>query len=159
VAFNPFSSISVGVSDTTQTNAVINAVNTLLTGLGQSGTAVAASPLTVGTTAADVAGCSISLVVAGTNAFVEVTMVFDVQTTVTTSNNVFLGTLLIDGVGGFPEAHADDRESRITVSQTVRAGLAAGSHTLKLQAAKTPGGSFTAMASHTTLTVTLFDVV
>lgn len=158
MAFNPYLPVSVGVSDTTPVNALIAGTNSLLTGLGQSAAAACSLALVVNVAAADVPGCSVSVTVAGTNAFALITMVFDVQATVTTSNNVFIGSLLVDGLGGYPEAHADDRTSRITVAQTTKVGLAAGNHTLKLQAAKGPAGSFTAMATHTTLTVVLFDI-
>jgi len=161
VGFNPFAPISVGVSDTTQINALIQGVNTFLTGMAQSSAVPATSALTVGTSSADVPGCSITVTVTGANAYALVTMVFDVQAIVTTSNNVFLGQLNVDGVGAptYPEAHADDRTSRITPAQSTKVPLAAGTHTLKLQAAKTPGGTFTVMTSHTNLTVILFDLV
>ena len=159
MGFTPFSSIPVGVSDTTQINAPIAGLNTLLAGLGQSASAASSTSLVATTTDTDVPGCSITVTVAGANAFALVTMVFDVQAFVTTTGNVFLGRLKVDGSGGFPEAHADDRTGRITTSQTMKVPLPAGSHTLKLQAALTPAGGFTVMPSHTNLTVTLFDIV
>jgi hypothetical protein len=135
-------------------------VTDILNGLARSTAVAATGTLSVSTSDADVPGCSISVTVTGNNAFALVTMVFDVQASVTTSNNVFLGRLNVDGVGAptYPEAHSDDRTSRTTTAQVTRVPLAAGIHTVTLQASKTPGGSFTVMTSHTNLTVIVFDL-
>jgi hypothetical protein len=160
VGFNPFSSISVGVSDTSQVNAVIAGLNALLTGFGKSGSAASSGPLTVTTTPTDVPSCTMTVTVAGTNAYAEVTAVFDFANNATATTNVAIGTLVVAGVTQTAEAHMQlTANNRATVSQTYTVPLNAGSTILKLQVAKDGGASTcTSFASHTTLSVTVFDI-
>lgn len=160
MAFNPYQQISVGQSDSTQINAPISGLNNVLTGFGQSATAAASATLTLTTSPVDVANCSITAVVAGANAFAIVIATFDFGNDVLVAGQTTIGTLVVNGSTQSAEVHlALLANARSTVGQSYTVPLSPGSNVLKLQARKTAAGSVAgANATHTTITVILFDV-
>lgn len=161
MSFNPFASIQIGVSDTTQLNALISAANAFFTGLGQGGSAAASGTLTLGTSLADIANCTKTVTVSGANAFAVVTGAFDMSKTAVAATAV--GVLVVDGAAQAAQAIFSDSGNTITDRQTVcetwTIPLTAGSHTLKLQASRSPGaGAVAANATNTVITVTVFDI-
>lgn len=142
----------------TQISTLADAVDAALaTTLQSFQTAMTGGILTLTSSFQDIAGTSQSITVTRGHAVAMVVATFDVNPTVTTSNNVMIGILNVDGVGQTTETHCDDRISRATVSQTYRVSLAAGTHTLKLQA-KAASGTFLVNPPHTTMLVTVLDL-
>lgn len=111
----------------------------------------------------DIAGCSITLTTETANAIAVVDAVFDFDTTGAGTTTNGSCQLLTDG---FTEAGvavfqvgAATANDRSTVAQQWRVPLgAAGSHTLKLQAASVPT-NMKVNAIHTQLIVTIYEVV
>jgi hypothetical protein len=158
VSFNPLQPIPPGVSDTTQINGAIAAVNGVLAGLMQSRTATCNTAITLTTSAQDVPNCSLTLTATGLNAFAQVVAVFDFGGD-TEDGMVYIGQLIVDGALQTGEAHGDGAVGRATNAQVWQVQLSPGSHTLKLQAQR--GGGTTdkeVMAAHTRIAAFLFDI-
>jgi hypothetical protein len=122
--------------------------------------AAASAPVTVTTTSpTDVTGATITFTTVQANASVLVIGVFDMLTV--SSGATALGTCIVDGSGTFGEAihflgATGARET--VVQQWPITGLAAGSHTIKLQAMlSAASGSCTIGSTHTTITATVYD--
>jgi len=114
--------------------------------------AVLSGDQTVTTTAADLAGCSITITTVLSNTAVVVDGVFDMVSNGTA--DIFLGTLQVDGVTQTGEAHYVGT-ARTTVMMTWEATLATpGSHTLKLRAGKGSNSNvMTTFQNHTRIVV------
>lgn len=120
------------------------------------GTVACTVALSLTGTPQDVAGCSKTFTMVNANGHAVCFATFDSSNTVTTSNNVGVGKLVVDGVTQNGEAHWDDRVSRVTAYQSWTVPLGAGSHTIKLQASG--GGTMQVQTIHTKLTVIVFDL-
>lgn len=118
----------------------------------KAGAAQTTSTINAGSSAADLTGTSLTFSVAYA-CTIEINAVFDVNFT----NNVdigsggptFIGTCVVDGSTQSGEAHYNG--SRATIDQEWIVSLTAGSHTIKLQGARTgsPTGSIQTIATHT----------
>lgn len=106
------------------------------------------------TTFTDVPGATVTFSVTGANAYVDVSWTYDASPTVTASNNVLVGGLLLDG-SQQQECLCDDRVSRATPSDQIKVAVGAGAHTIKI-AAKRAAGTFT--INDALLTVRLYDL-
>ena len=122
--------------------------------------AACTTQLTVGTAYADVVGASVSVTAYNDNAVVIVTGVFDVNVTSASAGVIAIGQCMVDGALPAPAIATHDLGTvgRHTVTQTWRAAVGAGAHTIKLQASKTAaGGTATVLTVHTTITAILID--
>lgn len=126
---------------------------------------IATSALAVSTsTYADIVGASVTFSTVAANARFKAEAVFDASVTTANTTNLMVGRLVVDGTpdtGGLA-VHAMDTQDRDTIVQQWTGTLAsAGSHTIKLQGAVTPGsggaGSF--LQSDTKVIVTIMEVV
>lgn len=139
---------------------VVNA-SALLTGLALSAHKPASGNLTLSTSVQDVPGCTLTFSVAGAHAFVMVVGTFDFQPSVSSAGNNAVGYLTVDGSARSQQAIWTDNgaNSRDTTPQSWIVPVAAGSHTVKLQANKTgAGGTHTANSPHTTMTILVVDL-
>jgi hypothetical protein len=124
--------------------------------------AYCSSSLTQSTnTAADIVGATVTFNTVGTNVQALIQGVFDMATT-TPAANFALGTCVVDGgaaLGAECVLENDTTNYRGTGTQVWLVTLAAaGSHTIKLQGNLTSSaGVCTFNASHTGITVTVFD--
>jgi hypothetical protein len=111
--------------------------------------ATATDGLSVTTTAADVPGCSITLMLQAGDV-VQAVGIFDVQA----KGTIFLGLFYADGVAVPGEAHSQ-ASGRATISQVWQWTCeTSGSHTLKL-VAKTDSGTATLFKDHQRLALTV----
>lgn len=124
--------------------------------------AACSSSLTLSTTETDVTGATITLTTVAANAIYIARGVFDFDVATLSAANYCQGRLAVDGVTSTREANMD----MFTVKrgqgvQQWRGTLAAaGSHTLKLRAAKLgAGGASGALLTHTTIQVIIYEVV
>lgn len=101
-----------------------------------------------------VTGASLSVTATGANAYALVTAYYDATATVTASNNVLEGAILVDG-SLHTEILSDDRQSRCTKTVTAVVTLSAGVHTVSI-AAKRAAGTFT--INDAKLIVLLYDL-
>jgi hypothetical protein len=122
--------------------------------------AACTSGLTLTTSGVDVPGCSITLPVAGSNAFYTAWYTFDIQYTAA-GVSTGVGWLYLDGTQIGNAAILDGGGTlapRGTVGNQWSAPVAAGSHTWKLQALKTAApATIVANSQHSVLTVLLVD--
>lgn len=130
---------------------VLNGLITKYTGVATG------TPVAVGAEA-DVAGCSVTCTTTGNNAFALVIGVFDFSKSATTG--IGEGFCNVDGTDQATLAVLSDGANtisdRMTVSQVWAVSLTAGSHTIKLRAAKA-GAATINIQPHTTITVILVD--
>lgn len=145
VSGSTISSAAFGIPEARVANGFIN-----------NGSAACTLALTLTGTLQDVAGCSKTFTIVNGNAFAICWGTFDSANSVTTSNNVGVGQLMVDGVSQSGEAHWDDRVSRTTAQQHWTVPLTAASHTIKLQGKG--GGVMTLQTIHTKLTIVVFDL-
>lgn len=139
---------------------VVNSA-TALTGLALSVQKPSTGNLTLSTSVQDVAGCTVTFSVSGAHAFAMVNAAFDFQPTVSSAGNNAVGYLTVDGSSRSQQAIWTDNgaNSRETTPQNWVVPLAAGSHTLKLQANKTgAGGTHVANSPHTSMSVLVVDL-
>jgi len=111
------------------------------------------SSVTVTETVTDLPGASVSVTTVELGTQVEVTAVFDVESSGT--NDIFLGTLVVDGAAAeAPEAHYR-ATGRATITQSWLVSLGSiGAHTLKLQVAKVSNANtILCYGTHTHVTV------
>lgn len=135
----------------------VDAIQNLANGHYNDGSAACTAALNLTTSLQDITGCSKTFSVVGAHSIAMCFATFDNASTVGTGNNVGVGSLVVDGSVQTGEAHWDDRTSRTTAYQSWTVSLAAGSHTIKLQA-KTGGGTQQIQTIHTKLTVIVFDL-
>lgn len=121
-------------------------------------TAVCSSTATLTTTTTDVTGCSITFTLVGSSSVVLVNGVFAFSTSAT-GVTIATGSLMVDGVAqaGIATKNGQSFDSQ-PCNQMWLPTLAAGSHTLKLRAAKTAAlGTMTVEITHTVLSILVFD--
>lgn len=114
--------------------------------------------LTLTASPQDVTDATITVTVAGTDAVAKINGVFDFAGTTVTSTATQVGVLAVDGVVQDGQALFVPTAAggRATVAQTWRVPLAAGTHTLKLQAYKIGGtGTWVCYGTHTSISVTI----
>jgi hypothetical protein len=114
---------------------------------------------TIGTSAVDIAGCSVTFTVTGSNAFAVVTGTFGWSISTSNSTAVASGLCVVDGVTQ-PRAATKSLQTpdAFTGSQVWSPVLAAGSHTIKLQVVKDlVAGTIALDTTNTVLTVLLID--
>lgn len=127
-------------------------------------TARATGSTTVSGAVTDITGATVTFTTVNANVSVVVTAAFDIGVTAYTSQGIVYGYLVVDGGAAeipMPTFQVYANNLRFTVHQTWLVTLAAaGSHTLKLQAGKPGGGTFTAAAGwpHTGFTAVVLDV-
>lgn len=135
----------------------VSALQNLANGFFSNDSKACTAALSLTTSLQDITGCSKTFSVVGAHSIALCFATFDNASTVGTGNNVGVGSLVVDGSLQTGEAHWDDRTSRTTAYQSWTVSLAAGSHTIKLQA-KTGGGTQQLQTIHTKLTVIVFDL-
>lgn len=119
------------------------------------------STLTLTGSAQDVAGATLTVTVGGADAVALVSATFDFAQTACTAATTEVGQLVVDGVaqdGQALLAQADVNSQRATVAQSWLIPLAAGTHTLKLQAFRIGGtGTFVCYGTHTQMTALILN--
>lgn len=130
-----------------------------INGFYASGQATSSGPLSgVGSaTYTDVPGVGLTFNITGANAYILAWYSADVSPAVAAGSNVLIVALTVDGAAQGGGILVDERVTRATPMRCHRISLAAGSHTVKIQALKAQaGGTFTVNSA--LLQVELFDL-
>jgi hypothetical protein len=131
----------------------------LLNGHATVSSAAATSLLGLTTTITDIAGCSISCTITGTNGVAFVLGIFDMSKTAAGASCV--GYCNLDGADQTEQAILGDGSAladRATVGQVWRLSLTVGAHTIKLRANKSANvGTMNANSPHTKIVALIID--
>ncbi|MER8262742.1 hypothetical protein ABT007_00940 [Streptomyces griseus] len=121
----------------------------------------ATAALVATTTYQLIPGCSVTLTTQAANALYSVSAVFDCSVTGVHTQNLMVGRLMVDGVGGSGLAiHAMDTADRDTVAMVWRGTLpAAGSHTLQIEGVINAAGGTGSFLQYSRILVTISEVV
>jgi hypothetical protein len=147
----------------TQIDAWINLCNSLL----QSTSLACTANTTLTTTETAVPGCSMSVTTVGPSSFAIVSGVFDFAVTGASGGVTMVGRCQLNGVdqpsGNTAEAHLEDNgiNTRATAAQTwkVPLGTVTGAVIRLTALTASSGGAHVVESEHTTMTVTVYDLM